>query len=95
MAKQADSMQVNGRDEQSNMVDGPWSIRRMAPHIKSETARAVFPYAWQTAAAIYSAYGRKGDVREEKECKLTPAELGALAIKKAGGRRSRRQRGQK
>jgi hypothetical protein len=62
-------------------VTGPCSLRRIAPHIKPETARAVFPYAWQTAAAIYSAYGRKGDAREEKQCNLAPGELSASAIK--------------
>lgn len=61
-------------------VTGPCSLRRIAPHVKPETARAALPYAWQAAAAIYSAYARKGDARNEPEPKLTGAELTDRAI---------------
>lgn len=62
-------------------VTGPCALRRIAPHIKPETARAALPYAWQTAAAIYSAYARPGDARHEPESKLTHAELVSRALK--------------
>jgi hypothetical protein len=62
-------------------VTGPCSLRRIAPHVKPRTARAALPYAWQTAAAIYSAYARAGDQRREEESKLTPEELAERAIK--------------
>jgi hypothetical protein len=61
-------------------VTGPCSLRRIAPHIKPETARAAFPYAWQTAATIYSAYARKGDAGRDSASKLTRAELATHAI---------------
>ena len=62
-------------------VTGPCSLRRIAHHIKPATARAALPYAWQTAAAIYSAYARPGETRKETESRLTPGELIARAIK--------------
>jgi len=61
-------------------VTGPCSLRRIAPHIKPETARAAFPYAWQTAAAIYSAYARAGDAHKETESKLARPDLIARAL---------------
>jgi hypothetical protein len=61
-------------------VTGPCSLRRLAPHIKPATARAAFPYAWQAAAAIYSAYARPGDAGREFESKLTRDELAARAM---------------
>ncbi len=61
-------------------VTGPCSLRRLAPHVKPETARAALPYAWQAAAAIYSAYARKSDERRSEDSKLTPAELAARAV---------------
>jgi hypothetical protein len=61
-------------------VTGPCSLRRMAPHIKPETARTAFPYAWQAAAAIYSAYARKSDEQKSEETKLSPAELCERAV---------------
>ena len=51
-------------------VTGPCSLRRLAPHIKPETARAALPYAWQAAAAIYSAYARPNEQTPEPEAKL-------------------------
>ena len=61
-------------------VTGPCSLRRLAPHIKPETARAALPYAWQAAAAIYSAYARPDDKPREPESKLGRAELIARAL---------------
>jgi hypothetical protein len=61
-------------------VTGPCSLRRLAAHIKPATARAALPYAWQTAAALYSAYARNSDPRGKAESKLTPDELAARAI---------------
>ena len=61
-------------------VTGPCSLRRIAPHIKPETARAALPYAWQSAAAIYAAFARGRDERRDPEPKLGPAELAAAAI---------------
>jgi hypothetical protein len=62
-------------------VTGPCALRRMTPHVKSATARAAFPYAWQTAAAIYAAYARGRDFLRAEESKLAPNELAALAVK--------------
>jgi hypothetical protein len=61
-------------------VTGPCSLRRITPHIRPATALAAFPYAWQTAAAIYSAYARLGDSGRESPSKLTDGELTARAI---------------
>jgi hypothetical protein len=61
-------------------VTGPCSLRRLAPHIKPETARAALPYAWQTAAAIYSAYARPDDKPRDPEAKLGRTELIARAL---------------
>jgi Questin oxidase-like len=44
-------------------VTGPCSLRRMAPHLRPETARAALPYAWQAAAALYATYARRADPR--------------------------------
>jgi hypothetical protein len=62
-------------------VTGPCSLRRLSPHVKPETARAALPYAWQAAAAIYSAFARRGDAGREEECKLTGAELADGAVR--------------
>jgi hypothetical protein len=40
-------------------ITGPSALRRLAPHVSPETARAAFPYAWQTAAAVYTAYANR------------------------------------
>src|SRR5262249_59284171 len=61
-------------------VTGPCSLRRMAPFIKPETARAALPYAWQAAAAIYSAFGRPDDKPKSEESKLAPSELSTKAV---------------
>jgi Questin oxidase-like len=65
-------------------VTGPASLRRLLPHIRRETALAAFPYAWQAAAAIYSAYARPSDPKTREESKLDRGELVAAAIR-AGG----------
>jgi hypothetical protein len=62
-------------------VTGPCSLRRIAPHVTPATARAALPYAWQTAAAIYSSYARPGEPRKQTESRLTPGELIVGAIK--------------
>ena len=61
-------------------VTGPASLRRMAPYLRPETARAALPYAWQTAAAVFSAYARTHDLRRSEESRLTPDELAARAV---------------
>jgi hypothetical protein len=61
-------------------VTGPCSLRRIAPYIRPATARAALPYAWQTAAALYSAYARKSDPHGKSESKLTRDELAARAV---------------
>lgn len=61
-------------------VTGPCSLRRLAPHIRPETARAALPYAWQSAAAIYAAYARPEDTPRKAESELTPAELADRAL---------------
>jgi hypothetical protein len=39
-------------------VTGPAAVRLLLPHVSAETARALLRYAWQSAAAVYSAFGR-------------------------------------
>lgn len=62
-------------------VTGPCALRRIAPFVRLKTAKAALPYAWQTAAAIYSAYARDRDFRRPEETKLTPDELALRALK--------------
>jgi hypothetical protein len=61
-------------------VTGPCALRRIAPHVRPETARAALPYAWQTAAAIYSAYARTSNVAKPIEPTLSAGELGSRAL---------------
>jgi hypothetical protein len=62
-------------------VTGPCALRRLAEHVSKETAAAAFPYAWQTAAALYCAYVEKRDERKlDEETKLTREDLAARAI---------------
>jgi hypothetical protein len=61
-------------------VTGPCALRRIAPHVKPETAAAALPYAWQAAAAIHAAYARKDNKPQAPEPKLSPAELAARAV---------------
>ncbi len=60
-------------------VTGPCALRRIAPHVRPETAVAALPYAWQAAAAILAAYGRAGDPEPEVEPSHSPNELAARA----------------
>jgi len=62
-------------------VTGPASLRRMVPHMGPETARAAFPFAWQTAAALYAAYAREHGLARAEESRLAPDELAARAVK--------------
>jgi len=62
-------------------VTGPCALRRIAPFVKPTTAKAALPYAWQSGAAIYSAYARARDFRRPEESKLTSDELALRAIK--------------
>ena len=62
-------------------VTGPAALRRMSPYIRPETARAAFPHAWHTAAAIYAAYARRGDAAGSEQTNRTPAELIEAAVK--------------
>ena len=61
-------------------VTGPCSLRRMTPFIEPEIARTAFPYAWQAAAAIYSAFGRSEDKPKGEEARLSPGEIAAKAV---------------
>jgi len=60
-------------------VTGPCALRRLAPHLRPETARAAFPYAWQAAVAIYAAYARREDAARSPDPRLSRAELAARA----------------
>jgi len=62
-------------------VTGPCALRRIAPHVRPETARAALPYAWQAASGIYAAYARRDDGPEPSPTpRLAPAELVGRAI---------------
>lgn len=62
-------------------VTGPVALRRIAPHVRPETARAALPYAWQAVAGIYSAYARRENPPpREPEPTSTRAELVARAV---------------
>jgi Questin oxidase-like len=62
-------------------VTGPAALRKIAPHVRPETARAALPYAWQAAAGIYSAYARRDNPRRDpRESRLTPPELAERAL---------------
>lgn len=61
-------------------VTGPCALRRLAPHLRPETAREALPYAWQAAAGIYAAYARSDDAGTLSEPRLTRAELAARAV---------------
>lgn len=64
-------------------VTGPCSLRRIAPSISPQTAANALPYAWQTAAAIYSAYARPDDKPRDPEPKLSRSQLVARALESA------------
>ncbi len=62
-------------------VTGPAALRKIAPHVRPETARAALPYAWQAAAGIYAAYARRDNPRRDpRESRQTPAELAERAL---------------
>ena len=63
-------------------VTGPCALRRIAPFVKSATARAAVPYAWQAAAGIYAAYARRDDAERagEPQPRLGRTELAARAV---------------
>lgn len=61
-------------------ITGPCALRRIAPHVSSATARDAFPYAWQAAAAIFSAYANRDRAAPRVNPKLTPTELVGRAI---------------
>jgi hypothetical protein len=62
-------------------VTGPCALRRLLPHVSAGTARAAFPYAWQTAAAVFSAYVRIRERNRPEETRQTTEELAARAIR--------------
>jgi hypothetical protein len=62
-------------------VTGPAALRKIAPHVRPETARAALPYAWQAAAGIYAAYARRDAPRRDTgETSSSPVELAQRAI---------------
>lgn len=61
-------------------VTGPCALRRIAPHVQAETARAALPYAWQAAAAIYAAWARDENEPRAAEPELARAEIVARAV---------------
>jgi hypothetical protein len=62
-------------------VTGPAALRKIAPHVRPETARAALPFAWQAAAGIYSAYARRDNpMPPARESRQTPAELAERAL---------------
>jgi hypothetical protein len=61
-------------------VTGPTALRRIAPHVRPETARAALPYAWQAVAGIYAAYARRENALREPEATSTRQELVARAV---------------
>lgn len=61
-------------------MTGPCALRRIAPHVKPETAAAALPYAWQAVAAIHAAYARKDNQPQSPEPRLSPAELAARVV---------------
>jgi hypothetical protein len=62
-------------------VTGPAALRRLVPHVSAKTTRAAFPYAWQTAAAVFSAYVRVREKGRFEESKLPAEELAARAVR--------------
>jgi hypothetical protein len=62
-------------------VTGPAALRKIAPHVRPETARAALPYAWQAVAGIYAAYARRDNPRREPTgAGHTPPELAERAL---------------
>jgi hypothetical protein len=61
-------------------ITGPCALRRLAPHIAATTARAALPYAWQAAAAIYTAYAATSPAPLPRDTPLTPDALVERAL---------------
>jgi len=65
-------------------VTGPCALRRLAPHLRPETAAAALPYAWQAVAGIFAAYARRENPPWRGAVKgdgvPSAAELGARAV---------------
>jgi hypothetical protein len=61
-------------------VTGPAALRRLAPYVRPETARAALPWAWQAVAGIYAAYARRDNASRDPRPKATPDELIARAL---------------
>lgn len=62
-------------------VTGPCALRRLAPHVSPKTARGAFPYAWQTAAAVFSAYVHVRESGRLEETRRGSEELTARAAR--------------
>jgi hypothetical protein len=61
-------------------VTGPAALRKLAPNVQPATARDAFPFAWQTAAAVYAAYARADHPPNPATSKLAPTELVGRAV---------------
>jgi hypothetical protein len=61
-------------------VTGPCSLRRMAPFLPPDVARAAMPFAWQAATAIYTVYARRADPERDAMPRLSRDELASRAI---------------
>lgn len=62
-------------------VTGPAAVRLMAPYIDDGAARELARYAWQTSAALYSAFGKRPRLEGEIEPpRVTSEELIARAV---------------
>jgi len=61
-------------------ITGPVALRRIAAHVKPETARAALPYAWQAAAGVYCAYATKAAPESSPAPRLDPADIFARAL---------------
>jgi hypothetical protein len=42
-------------------ITGPSAVRLLLPHVSPSTGRALLRYAWQAAAALYSAFSRSAE----------------------------------
>ncbi len=70
-----------GKGSTSAGDTAPCALRKLAPHLAPETARAALPHAWQAAAAIYCIYARR-DAKPfgVPEPRLSRTELIARAV---------------
>jgi hypothetical protein len=65
-------------------ITGPCALRRLAPHVSAATARAALPYAWQAAAAIYTAYAATTPAPPPRGTPPTPDALVERALDHGG-----------